>query len=52
MFVYLVKTFVWPGRRVTFDGKPVVLPPLVPDESWIPEPKETPGDLGAMTAPS
>ncbi len=49
MFVYLVKTFVWPGRRVTFDGKPVELPPPVPDESWIPEPRETPEDLGAIT---
>lgn len=47
--VYLVKTFIWPGWRVTFDGKPVVLPPPVPDESWIPRPEETPGDLGAMT---
>ena len=36
MFVYLVKTFFWPGRRVTFDGKPVVLPPPVPDESLDP----------------
>jgi len=49
MFVYLVKTFVWPGRRVTFDGKPVELAPEVPDESWIPEPRETPEDLGAIT---
>jgi fatty acid desaturase len=49
LIVYLVKTFVWPGRRRTYDGKPVVLPPPVPDESWIPQPEETPGDLGAMT---
>jgi len=49
MFVYLVKTFVWPGRRTTYDGKPVELPPSVADESWIPEPRETPEDLGAIT---
>jgi fatty acid desaturase len=49
MLVYLVKTFIWPGRRVTYDGKPVELPPPVADESWIPEPRETPEDLGAMT---
>jgi fatty acid desaturase len=49
LLVYLFKTFVWPGRRVTFDGKPVVLPPPTPDESWIPRPEETPGDLGAVT---
>ncbi len=49
LLVYLVKTFVWPGRRVTYDGKPVELPAPVPDESWIPEPRETPEDLGAIT---
>jgi fatty acid desaturase len=49
MFVYLVKTFVWPGQRTTFDGKPLELPPSVADESWIPEPRETPEDLGAIT---
>ena len=30
-------------------GKPVELAPEVPDESWIPEPRETPEDLGAIT---
>jgi len=49
MLMYLIKTFIWPGRRVTFDGKPVALPPAVADESWIPEPRETPEDLGAVT---
>jgi len=49
LVVYLVKTFIWPGRRVAYDGKPVALPPPVPDESWIPQPQETPGDLVAMT---
>jgi fatty acid desaturase len=48
--VYLFKTFVWPGRRVTFDGKPLELPPAGPDESWIPLPQETPEDLGAVVA--
>jgi fatty acid desaturase len=48
MHVYLFKTFVWPGRRVTFDGKPVPLPPMVPDESWIPAPAEVSEDLGAI----
>ena len=39
-----------PGKRVTYDGKPVVLPPEGPDEEWIPAPKETPADvsLGAI----
>ena len=49
MLAYLLKTFVWPGRRVTYDGQPVELPPPVSDESWIPEPRETPEDLGAIT---
>jgi fatty acid desaturase len=50
MHVYLFRTFVWPGRRVRFDGQPVTLPPPAEDESWIPQPAETPGDLGAITA--
>ncbi len=45
---YLLKTFVWPGRRVRYDGRPVVVPPSVPDESWIPAPAETPDALGAV----
>jgi hypothetical protein len=48
LFVYIVKTFVWPGRRVNFDGSAFVLPPAVVDESWIPTPSETPHDLGAV----
>lgn len=50
LFVYLVKTFVWPGRRKNFDGTLFVLPPDVADESWIPRPEETPEDLGAIAA--
>ena len=49
MLVYLLKTFVWPGRRVSYDGKPLELPAPVADESWIPEPRDTPEDLGAIT---
>jgi fatty acid desaturase len=32
---YLFKTFVWPGKRVRFDGEPVVLPPEAPDRDWV-----------------
>jgi fatty acid desaturase len=49
LFVFIVKTFIWPGRRVTYDGRPLVLPPVMADESWIPEPTQTPEDLGAIT---
>lgn len=45
---YLFRTFVFPGVRRTFDGKPVVLPPAGRDENWIPRPEETPDDLGAI----
>ena len=42
--------FGWPGQRVTYEGKPLVLPEEGPDEEWIPGPKETPTDvsLGAI----
>ncbi len=33
--VYLFKTFVYPGKRLTYDGKPLVLPPVEPDLSWV-----------------
>lgn len=34
--VYMWRTLVWPGRRVNYDGTPVVLPPPVADRSWVP----------------
>jgi fatty acid desaturase len=46
---YLFRTFVYPGKRETFDGKPVVLPPPSADTNWLPRPEETPEDLGAVT---
>ena len=50
--VYLWKTFVWPAKRLTYDGKPYTPEPAGADEEWIPGPKETPDDvsLGAMSA--
>ncbi len=48
LIAYLFRTFVWPGRRKTFDGKAVVLPPENADQNWIPHPSETPEDLGAV----
>jgi fatty acid desaturase len=39
---YLFRTFVWPGKRVRFDGMPLVLPPLEPDRDWV-----KPGDADA-----
>ena len=48
--VYLWRTFGWPGKRLRYDGAPLVLPQEGPDEEWIPAPKETPTDvsLGAI----
>ncbi|WP_437747825.1 fatty acid desaturase [Sorangium sp. So ce1504] len=50
LLAYLFRSFVWPGKRLRYDGAPVVLPPEEPDEEWIPGPKETPSDvsLGAI----
>jgi len=37
LLVYLWKTLIWPGKRLTYDGKPVVLPPKVKDGDWVSE---------------
>ncbi len=37
LFIYLVKTFLWPGKRLSYLGEPVVLPPAAKDEEWIPK---------------
>jgi fatty acid desaturase len=50
LLAYLFRTFVWPGKRLRFDGTPVVLPPLEADEGWVPAPNETPDDLGAIAS--
>lgn len=34
LVAYVFKTFIWPGKRLTFDGKPVVVTP-VPDRDWV-----------------
>lgn len=48
---YCWKAFIWPGKRLRYDGTPVVLPEPAPDESWIPSRSDTPPDvsLGAVT---
>ncbi len=48
LFVYVLRTFVWPGKRVRYDGGPVVLPAAAPDADWIPASIESAiADLGA-----
>jgi fatty acid desaturase len=51
LLAYCWRAFVWPAKRLTFEGKPVVLPEEGPDEDWIPHPNETPTDvsLGAVS---
>lgn len=34
--LYLFNAYIYPGRRMRYDGKPVVLGPPVPDEDWLP----------------
>ena len=50
LLTYLWRTYGWPGKRLMYDGTPMVLPEEGPDEEWIPAPNETPSDvsLGAM----
>lgn len=49
--VYLFKTFVFPGKRVTFDGKPVVIESEGPDHDWVKATEHVPKDqLGAAAA--
>lgn len=36
LFLYLWRAYIWPGKRLNFDGTPVVLPPPREDEPWIP----------------
>jgi fatty acid desaturase len=35
LLLFLWRQYIWPGKRLRFDGAPVVLPPPRPDESWI-----------------
>jgi hypothetical protein len=41
--------FIYPGKRVTFDGKPVVIQSEGPDNDWVVATKETAAEeLGAV----
>ncbi|MFZ5445287.1 MAG: fatty acid desaturase family protein [Myxococcota bacterium] len=33
--VYMFKAFIYPGKRVTYDGKPVVIENEGPDHDWV-----------------
>lgn len=36
LLVYLFKAYIWPGKRLNYDGTPYVLPPPREDEEWMP----------------
>jgi len=36
LVVYMWRAYIWPGKRVRYDGEPVELPPPVEDETWVP----------------
>lgn len=48
---YCWRAFVWPGKRLNYDGTPVVLPEEGPDEDWIPKERDDTelGQLGAVS---
>lgn len=41
ILTYIFRTFVFPGIRVHYSGKPLVLPPAVPDKPWFYSSNET-----------
>jgi len=43
---YIWYTYIL-NHRETWDGKPYFPPPEGPDEDWLPQPEDTPDDLGA-----
>jgi len=49
LFTYLWRTTIYPGKRLTYDGKPIAIPAVSKDEDWISELKmnEYELDLGA-----
>jgi fatty acid desaturase len=47
--VWFVRTFLLPGGRLTYDGRPVVLGPPTPDEDWVASVDDAPDELGAVS---
>jgi fatty acid desaturase len=50
LIAFLWRTYIWPGRRVRYDGTPLVMEDIGPDEPWIPRPQDVSSDLGAIAA--
>ena len=49
LLLYCFSAYIFPGKRVDYLGKPLVLPPEAPDTEWIPKMDELPNgvSLGA-----
>jgi fatty acid desaturase len=45
LLAYSMKAYVWPGKRLTYDGKPLVLGPPREDEDWLPAAARTEIDI-------
>ncbi|MEM7447407.1 MAG: fatty acid desaturase [Myxococcota bacterium] len=45
LLAYAFQAFVWPGKRLDYLGNPVVLPPSVRDEDWVPNIHSTPAEV-------
>ena len=48
LLVYVFHAFFWPGQRVRFDGKAMVIPEEGPDLDWIPATGGSNPELGAV----
>ena len=45
-FGYIWRAYLWKGgKRLRYDGTPVIVPPKMEDENWIPTPRNMPADL-------
>jgi fatty acid desaturase len=47
LVMYVVRSYIWPARRLRYDGTPFVLPDEGPDEEWMPAASEVAGLGGA-----
>lgn len=45
LLAYSLKVYVWPGKRLTYDGKPLELGPPREDEDWLPAAARTEIDI-------
>jgi len=50
--VYLFRTFVYPGKRLNYDGTPVVIRDEGPDRSWLRGDPDSGEDFGAFSGAS